>query len=954
MNHFNERLDYGTFLRSKRHENEQYGFEPLWMPNLLYGFQSYLDNWAIRKGRGALLVDCGLGKGHPNGTKILSPTGWVTIENLQAGDQVIGSDGGPCSVIGVYKRGVLPCYRVYFDDATSIVVDSEHLWAVKDHNDLARENDWKVLATSQLIEGPLKYGENDQSRKWTIPMVQPVKFVETEKFLVPPYVLGVLLGDGVLGNGGVRWSKPDEFIASKIAKTLSSEYHVRKKQGNNWSIVTEPNEAPNPIRNWIAEKGLDVPSYEKYVPREYLFASYNSRVELLRGLMDTDGYAGQSPEFSSSSKELAEAVVFLAQSLGGTASLSKKEFPEYVYNNEKRIGRPGYRVVLSVPVPNPFSLPRKRDLWKSPSRGLGRRIDRIESVGPQEVTCIAVDSPDHLYVADHFIVTHNTVLEQVFAENVIRKENKPALILCPLAVAPQFVREGKKFGIECKQTLNGEVYPCINVTNYERLFHYRPDDFSCLICDEAGILKGLDSKYRKQVTLFASKMKYRLLASATMAPNDYDELGNSSEALGGMNRAQMLGMFFTNGGETTQQWELKGHAKKRFWRWVCTWARACRKPSDLGFPDNDFILPKLLIQQHLVQNKNRKVIGFGMDEAITLDEQRQERRETIQERCEKVAELVAARKDDYAVLWCHLNPEGDLLEKLIPGSVQVAGKDRDEVKEERLTAFGAGQIKVLITKPKIGGWGLNWQHCNYMTWFPSHCYDEVTEVLTKRGWLSFDDVTLSDFVATVNQDNLDVDWQQPTDVIWNYYTGTMFHFCSDKDGSSNVLDLLVTPNHRMFVKQKNGERLFKTAECLYQDFEEQEYQLLSLYPNETTLFSINLAEPPKKVSYSGMIGCVTVPNGTVIVRRNGIPVVSGNSFESFYQGLRRCWRFGQKRQVQADIITSPGERRVLVNMRRKERQADELYSSLVREMSAFQLGKPEQEIKQLMRLPSWM
>ncbi len=321
-------------------------------------------------------------------------------------------------------------------------------------------------------------------------------------------------------------------------------------------------------------------------------------------------------------------------------------------------------------------------------------------------------------------------MELVWAENIVRKFNKPVLLLTPLAVGPQMVKEGEKFGIECKQSRNGKVHKGITVTNYQQLPKFDPKDFAGVVADESSAIKHQDSATRRHVTDFMRTVPHRLLATATPAPNDYMELGTSSEAIGNMTRGQMLGMFFTNGGETTQQWELKGHARKRFWQWMCTWARACRKPSDLGFDDNGFILPPLNHHMHVVQS-GREWDGFAYYGANTLEEQKQERRATINERCEKVAEILP--KNDYAVVWCHLNQEGDLLEKLIPGAVQVAGCNSDEEKEERLAGFANQEFKVLITKPKIGAWGLNLQHCNFITTFPSHSAEQLYQSI-RRCW----------------------------------------------------------------------------------------------------------------------------------------------------------------------------------------------------------------------------
>lgn len=319
----------------------------------------------------------------------------------------------------------------------------------------------------------------------------------------------------------------------------------------------------------------------------------------------------------------------------------------------------------------------------------------------------------------------------VWAENILRKHPKDrVLLLTPLAVTRQFVQEADKFGIKAKITRKGELHKGINITNYERLQYYRPEDFIAVITDEAGILKNFEGKIRQAITRFVHKVRYRLLCTATPAPNDYMELGSSSEALGRMTRGQMLSMFFVNGGETTQQWTLKGHAKSRFWQWVATWARACRKPSDLGFDDGAYALPELKVHQHTLPSK-RTGKGFRPYVARTLDDQRAERRDTVRERCLKVATLIP--KDRPVLIYCHLNNEGDLLKELISDAVQVAGSDRDEDKEERLLAFANGQIKRLVTKPKIAGFGLNLQVCSDVFYFPSYSWESYYQSI-RRCW----------------------------------------------------------------------------------------------------------------------------------------------------------------------------------------------------------------------------
>jgi len=398
-----------------------------------------------------------------------------------------------------------------------------------------------------------------------------------------------------------------------------------------------------------------------------------------------------------------------------------------------------------------------------------------------------------------------TPMQLVWAENIVRKTNGNVLILTPLAVSQQTIKEGEKFGIGVKRSRDGKPAGKITVTNYERLHHFDSTDFQGVICDESSILKSFDGEYKKQITMFMRKIKYRFLYTATAAPNDYIELGTSSEALGYLGYMDMLNRFFKNNANTSslkrfhgsgQKWNFKAHSENPFWKWVCSWARACRMPSDFGFDDDGFVLPEKIEMQHIVK-ATRPAPGMLFTlPAIGLKEEREERRRTIKERCEMVAELVNHKKP--VLVWCQLNDEGDLLEELIPGGIQVAGKHSDQIKEERLLGFAKGDIRVLITKPKIGAWGLNYQHCSHITFFPSH------------------------------------------------------------------------------------------------------------------------------------------------------------SFEQYYQGIRRCWRFGQKNEVKIDIISSTGEANILKNLQRKSKQADVMFSKLVEFMNEHLKIKIIKEFKQKETVPEWL
>lgn len=355
-----------------------------------------------------------------------------------------------------------------------------------------------------------------------------------------------------------------------------------------------------------------------------------------------------------------------------------------------------------------------------------------------------------------------TFMQLVWAENVARHTGGRILVLTPLAVAFQTIKEGEKIGVEVVHRREGiETADRIVVTNYERLHYFDAEDFAGVICDESSILKNFDGEMRKAVTDFMRKRPYRLLCTATAAPNDYIELGTSSEALGELGNQDMLNRFFKRekefnrrfAGMQGQGWEMRPHAKRNFWRWVVSWARALRYPSDMGFEDDGFILPGLEVESHVVK-ANTPRPGYLFDvPAVGLDEQRADLRHTTHERCEMAAELINAH-DRPAIAWCNLNPEGNLLEKLIRGAVEVSGNDSEERKESVFRDFVSGNIRVLVTKPKIGGFGLNLQHCAHETFFPSHSYEQYYQCV-RRCWRFGQTSTVRvDMVTTDGQENV--------------------------------------------------------------------------------------------------------------------------------------------------------------------------------------------------------
>lgn len=335
-----------------------------------------------------------------------------------------------------------------------------------------------------------------------------------------------------------------------------------------------------------------------------------------------------------------------------------------------------------------------------------------------------------------------TIIQLVTAYNYIKHTNKPVLILTPLAVAYQFISEAEKFNIDdIEYSKDGKYSKKIIVANYERLHYFDSSDFDCVITDESSILKNFDGATKNAITSFLKKVKYRFLFTATPSPNDFIELGTSSEALGYLGYTDMLTKFFTNNEDTISpmnigtEWVLKGHAKEKFFEWVSGWSISMRKPSDLGFDNSKHILPNLITNFHSVKNEKNMVINGQIllfnSQAKRLTEIKEENRLTIEKRCEKSFDL--SNKYETSVYWCNLNMEGDLICKIDKNAYQIKGSMNIDQKEELLISFFKGEIKKLVTKPKMTAFGLNWQHCNHTIYFPTFSYEQYYQAI-RRFW----------------------------------------------------------------------------------------------------------------------------------------------------------------------------------------------------------------------------
>lgn len=341
-----------------------------------------------------------------------------------------------------------------------------------------------------------------------------------------------------------------------------------------------------------------------------------------------------------------------------------------------------------------------------------------------------------------------TIIQLTIAVNYHNATGKPVLIITPLAVAFQFIKEAQKFGIEdISYSKDGTHSTRIVVCNYERLDKFNAADFDCVLLDESSILKNFEGATKNTITMFLKKTKYRFLFSATPSPNNHIELGTSSEALGYMGYMDMIGKFFRNNQNNVaklsqiskarqgEEYYLKPHAERDFWRWVSSWSISMRKPSDIGYSDKHHILPELLERITTVKNSNPLDIGgqlqaFNMP-AVSFREIKSEVRGTIAERCEMANEL--SLDYDTTVHWVNLNDEAKFLRQFNPNAIEIHGSMSIDEKEEILLNFSEGGIKKLITKASITAFGLNWQHCNHCTYFPTYSYEQYYQSI-RRFW----------------------------------------------------------------------------------------------------------------------------------------------------------------------------------------------------------------------------
>lgn len=343
-----------------------------------------------------------------------------------------------------------------------------------------------------------------------------------------------------------------------------------------------------------------------------------------------------------------------------------------------------------------------------------------------------------------------TAMQLEWAHQVVQHTGGKVLILAPLAVAPQTANEGGKFGISVTIAESQKDASGISITNYEKLDHFIASDFTGIVLDESSILKSFSGKLRNDIIDRFQSVPYKLACTATPSPNDYMELGNHSEFLGVMTRSEMLSMFFVHDGGETSKWRLKGHAEQLFWEWMASWCVFIGNPADLGYDGQSFALPQLHIHQIVVDGDE------PVTEALTLTQRRQARRDSLEARCAAAAELIN-KSSDIWVAWCDLNDESTKLHEMIHDSIEVRGSDKPEHKKNAMLDFSIGGVKCLVTKPKIAGFGMNWQVCHKMIFVGLSDSYEAFYQAVRRCWRFGQDYPVDVYIIISEKEGCVVD-----------------------------------------------------------------------------------------------------------------------------------------------------------------------------------------------------
>jgi len=704
--------EYRQFIDRKAQLGSDDGFEPLWIPDWLFDFQKHLVEWAIRKGRAAIFADCGLGK---------TPMQLVWAAN----------------VVRKTHKPVLILTPLAVSHQTEREANKFDIGAERSSNGNVSA---PIVITN--YERLHYFDQADFGGVVCDECFPPDTEVDTldplDNTLTQVYIKDILPGNRIVNASGVDHVKHTRKRPIKRAVRIHAEHG---------DFICSENHPFFTLHGWTCATDLR--------PTDYLMATgeamrlVRSDIQshvlglemepVLRKILLSE-MANEPPETQSQGTHAGD----VHQDTSGTQEV------EGVIDGSRQGGVAG-----DIAKGQPFigTVGEGEDQQAAEgNRSQANRTGGERSVVDRTAASVAGPATEHMDCG----VCHNTREEATRFSELLQsghrqpnpedsdrmrrtlssrttKSNRPeeGRKACFSRVVSVEVLELGHPDLDRYRDADGHVY-------FYDIEATRHPSFSVqgVLVHNSSILKNYSGRRKAEITEFCREVPYRSLCTATAAPNDFWELGTSSEALGYLGHQDMLGKFFKQDtskdhlgwGRTT--YRFRGHAEQQFWQWVCSWARVCRKPSDLGFDDGEFTLPPLIETEHVISSSTPRSGMLFSTPARSLPEQREERRNTIKERCEAVAENVA-NHDGASVCWCHLNQEGDMLAKMIPNAMQVKGTQPDELKEERLLAFQAGEIPVLVTKPKIGCFGLNWQHCHNVVTFPSHSWEQYYQSIRR-------------------------------------------------------------------------------------------------------------------------------------------------------------------------------------------------------------------------------
>lgn len=736
--------EYRGFLAARAQLDGDSGFEPIWIPDFLFDFQKALVEWAIRKGRAAIFADCGLGK---------TPMQLVFAEN------VIRKENRPVLILtplavsaqtlreaekfgieAVRSRGATP------SKATVVITNYErlHLFNPDDFTGVVADECFAAGTKIDTPAGTVAIEDVTPGMKILNAAGRDV-VVATRKRKIDAAVKITIGSEQVICSDNHPWFTSEGWRRA-----------IRVRQGTS---VMATSEAMRMVRDDVHDQ-IRPDGQDAFL-----------RTLLLSEMANvTTGASGEGSHTRDARENWEEGFGMVAQYAGGSgecaslclyqADAARRDAGTRV-SNSARDGSRAYGARRQRPRPDEttgyFRVSARRRMADGIRRFLGscaknwisdvlqgryRRLasqdrDRGRWLQPQSART-AVTRPQERRDARFARVDRVEILESGHPE------------------------------LERFRDAGGSLY-------FYDIEAARHPSFSVggILVHNSSILKNYDGTRKAQITEFMRTIPYRLTCTATAAPNDYIELGTTSEALGYLGYMDMLSKFFKNDQNSNHpnrlwaagaKWRFRGHAERDFWRWVCSWGRALRKPSDMGFADGDFILPALHTREHVVAAATPREGMLFDTPAITLEEQREERRRTLRERCELAAELISARKDA-SVAWCHLNDEGDLLTRLIPEAVQVSGSDADEAKEEKFLAFASGEIRRIVTKDSIACYGLNWQHCSHMTTFASHSWERYYQAIHRFLRFGQQNEVTSDVIASTGEAGVVANLKRKSDAM---------------------------------------------------------------------------------------------------------------------------------------------------------------------------------------------